>query len=46
MGHLGEEGNNTCVKSGKASDIIYENNEYTSRLKFQTEEDDNIISVM
>ena len=47
IGHLGEEGNNTYVKSGReASEIISENNEYTSRLKFQTEEDDNILPVM
>ena len=46
IGHLGEEGNNTYVKSGReASEIISENNEYTSRLKFQTE-DDNILPVM
>ena len=47
IGHIGEEGNNTYVKSGReASEIISENNEYTSRLKFQTEEDDNILPVM
>ena len=47
IGHLGEEGNNTYVKSGReAAEIISENNEYTTRLKFQTEEDDHILPVM
>ena len=47
IGHLGEEGNNTYVKSGReAVEIISENNEYTTRLKFQTEEDDHILPVM
>ena len=37
IGHLGEEGNHTYVKSGReASEIISENNEYKSKLTFQT----------
>ena len=47
IGHLGDERNNTYVQPGrKATELKSKNNEYTTRLKFQTEADDHILPVM